>query len=184
MATFDVKLNLAPEIIGRLQAGGLWRAAHDDGSGNRINGDEIMDAASVHVSLGIMAALAEGIKKAFRNRGKTKDDFAAEKEAARINTTCGAFESLLRDYLLAARKGAVDVEDLGDLIDALEHMEGCDRAGKLQPVGREELAAIGQSVAAYTAALTGETASTADADAFRFLREQLTRQKKWIEKRG
>ena len=109
MAEIGVKLSINPEIISRLSAGncGYWRAAHGDGSDNRINGEAIMDAAAVETSIGILTAMFQGLKKAFKNRGKTQEDLAAEKEAKQINVTCDALEVMLRDYLRAAQSGVI-----------------------------------------------------------------------------
>ncbi len=76
-----MNITIDPELIRKLGAEEkLWSAAHYDGSKNRINEDAILEAGSV--SLGILTALALWCRKRFRNRGKTKEDLAAEKEAA------------------------------------------------------------------------------------------------------
>ena len=74
MANIGAKLQISPEIIQKLSSGkgGLWVAAHQDGSDNRINGEAIMDAAACSTFLGILTGIFQGLKKAFRNRGKTK----------------------------------------------------------------------------------------------------------------
>ena len=178
------QMKVNPEIITKLSAttAPLWAATHDDGSGNRINSNEIIDAATVHISMGIIAGLFEGIKKAFRNRGKTKDDFAAEKEAAKINTACVSSELMLRDYLRAAATGDLDQETLDDAIDSLNEIQGYEQAGKLNVLGKKELNEICQCVAAYTSALTGaKAADVPSAGQFRFIRDQLIKQREAIQ---
>ena len=187
MAKTDAKLNISQEILTKLSSGKaeLWLAVHADGSDNRINGDEIIEAAGYHASFGIISAIFQGIRKAFRNRGKTGADLAAEKEAARINQTCVVLNLTLRDYLAAARDGAPDEESLDDLIGALRETETYARAGKMQVPGAEELTEICARVAEYTVAVTGQpvpqkAADLPTADQFAFLLDLLTRQKQWF----
>ena len=47
MTSTGKKMELNPAIIDQLEKGGLWTAAHQDGSDNRVNADAIGDAASV-----------------------------------------------------------------------------------------------------------------------------------------
>ena len=189
MANIGAKLQISPEIIQKLSSGkgGLWVAAHQDGSDNRINGEAIMDAAACSTFLGILTGIFQALKKAFRNRGKTKEDFAAEKEAANINVSCAALEAKLLDYLRSAQQGKADEEDLDDLIATLKEIRGYALAGKLKVSGEKELAQIGQSIANCTAAMTGSKApgpvwkpGTPVADQFRAVGELLIQQKKWI----
>ena len=186
MVHTDVKLNISPEIIRQLglEKESLWSAAHDDGSNNRIDGEDILESASYGTVFGIISAVFQGARKAFRNRGKTKEDFVLEKEAANINKTCGAFELMLRDYLQAAMEGRIDDDDLDDLIDMLKEMESYDRAGKLKNTGKKELTEICKSITEYTAAMAKtrpeQPIEAPAADQFRQIREQLIRQKEQI----
>ena len=190
MANVGVKLETNPEIIRKLSSakGGLWTAAHDDGSKNRINEEAIMDAATVGMTAGILTAIFQGIRKAFRNRGKTKEDLAAEKEAKNVNMTCGALEVMLLDYFRTTQEGTLDEETLDDLIGTLNEMQQYAQAGKLKVPGEKELSEICRSIAGYTAALSGrEQPQTVKAfctqDAFGFIRDQLVRQKEWLAKK-
>lgn len=193
MVKTGAQLKANPEIIRMLSSasGTLWSAAHEDGSSNRINGDAVMEAATYSTSLGILSAVFQGIRKAFRNRGKTKEDLAAEKEAAGINKSCGALEAMLLDYIRSAQEGAIEDDDLDDLMDMLEEMQGYAQTGKLKVPGKKGLADICGSIADYTAAITGKQAAspagTADmqaADLFRSIREQLIMQKEWMSKKN
>ena len=186
MAQIGVKLAIDPEVVQRLraEAGGLWRAAHGDGSDNRINVDAVIDAAVLDTSLGILTAAFQGLRKAFRNRGKTREDLAAEKEAAQINLACEALTALLLDYLQGAQAGTADPETLDALIHALEEMEGYHRSGKLTLPGEGLLSEIDKSAAALTSAMTASSgAQSPEGDIFGRLRAQLVRQKQWIEER-
>ena len=59
----------------------------------------------------MIAAVSQGIRKLFRNRNKSWQDLEDEKEAYRINKTCGSLEEMLLEYLRAAQEGtAVDQE--------------------------------------------------------------------------
>lgn len=190
MAQTDVRLSVNPEVIQKLRSADavLWTAAHRDGSDNRVNWNAVADADIVGgASLGILAAAFQGLKKSFRNRGKTKEDFAAEKEAANINRTCGALSQMLLEYMEAAQAGSVDRESLDELIDVLEQMDGYCQAGKLAIPDGGTLPEICRSIAAFTAALTGDknvpTAQgpeTTAGKAFRLIRDQLVRQREWI----
>ena len=182
-------LDIDPEIVTKLSSGNskLWLAAHEDGSDNRINGDVILKASGYGTEFGVIAAVSQGIRKLFRNRNKTWQDLDAEKEAYRINNTCGALEEMLLEYIQAAQKGiAVDRESLDELIDTLEEIHGYDQEGKLIIPGKKELSEIRKSIAAYTAAMTGnDTGRPAPEDAdpkadeFLLIREQLLKQKQW-----
>ena len=189
MANIGARLEIDPGIVARLDSNksGLWRAAHDDGAANRINPDAVADAATYGAPLGVLMAGFPGLRKAYRNRGKTKEDFAAEKEAAQINRTCGVLDQMLLEYLQAARMGDIDAEALGELIGTLEEMEGYHRAGKLSVPGEEELDQICKSVSAFTAAMlkdgSGKPAPADGADAFGQLRCRLTCQREWLDKR-
>ena len=191
MTQTGVRLEISPEIIQRLRASsaGLWVAAHGDGSDNRVNWNAVADAVTIETSLGVITAIFQGLRKAFRNRGKTKADFAAEKEAVQINRTCGVLEQMLLEYIEAAQAGSVDRESLDELIGALEEMDGYQQAGKLTVPGERELLALCRSIATYTAAMTegGDTRSVQRLEmtvgrAFRLMREQLIRQREWIGK--
>ena len=172
------------EWIEKLDAGQkLWHAAHDDGSGNRINENAVIEATVQDVSLGILTAAVLWIRKLFRNRGKTKEDLAAEKEAARINRTCAALEVMLPDYIRSAQEGKIEGEALDELIGTLDEMDGYDREGKLTVPDREELIRIRKSVEAYAkpAAESGSEES-AGAGEFGRIRDLLIRQKESIGK--
>ena len=187
MAQIGVKMKMNPAIAAKLSSGnaGIWRAAHDDGSKNKINGEEIAQAASYSTSLGVMDAIFQGIKKAFRNRGKTREDFAAEKEAARINQSVGALEVQLKDYIRAAQQGAVEEEDLDDLIATLAEIRGYFQAGKLIIQDEKAMSEICDGIADYTAALAesknarpAEKNDAPGTDLFSRIRDQLILQKK------
>ena len=96
-------LEISPEIISKLSSGDskLWLAAHEDGSDNRIDGDAILNISSKYgEEFGVISAVFQGIRKRFRNRNKTWQDLEVEKEAYRINKTCGALEQMLLEYLI------------------------------------------------------------------------------------
>ena len=179
-------LDIDPEIIRKLSSGDskLWLAAHEDGSDNRINGDKILEASGYSTVFGVIAAISMWIRKLFRNRNKTKQDLEAEKEAYRINKTCGAVEEMLLEYIQAAKEGTtVDQESLDELIDVLKEMHGYYHCGKLIVPGKKELSEIRKSIEEYTAALNGvDTRLLEDtdpnADEFLLIREQLLKQKR------
>ena len=172
-----------PEIITKLSTEGnqLWRAGHDDGSDNRINADTILEASSYGTGFGIIAAVSMGIRKMFRNRNKTQQDLKAEKEALRINNTCGALSEMLLEYLQAVQEGSeVDRELLNELIDTLEQMHGYYQSGKLVVPGQKELSEIRKCIEEYTAEITGRQSVRPQdpaADEFVLIREQLLKQK-------
>ena len=89
MAHTDARLEISPEIIEKFSPSGgkICFAGHNDGSDNRIDGDAILDTAGYSAALASLQAGFMWLRKKFRNRGKTKEDFAAEKEAAEINQT-------------------------------------------------------------------------------------------------
>ena len=179
-----LNLDVNPELIAKLSAGQMiCHASHDDGSANRINTDAVLEAGSYATSFGILAALFMWIRKRFRNRGKTKEDFAAEREAAQINRTCAALKQMLLEYLQAAQQGSIDPEALDELIDTLGEMEAYHRAGKLLTAGKEDLSKIRDSVAAFTASVTGDGPVRSAGNAFAAVREQLIRQREWIGER-
>ena len=180
-------LEIDPEIIRKLSSGDckLWLAAHEDGSDNRMNGDVILKASGYGTEFGVIAAASQWVRKMFRNRNKTWLDLEAEKEAYRINNTCGALEEMLLEYIQAAQEGtAVDGEALDELIDTLEEMHGYNQEGKLIIPGKKELSEIRKSIAAYTAAASGNDAgcpaqedTDPNADDFLLIRELLMKQK-------
>ena len=182
----NMKIN--PEIIRKLSAGNgkLWSAVHQDGSDNRINGDVVLEASTYGAEFGFFAAAAQWIRKKVRNRGKTQDDLAAEKEAIRINNTSGALEEMLLEYFRAAQDGSVGKETLDELIGTLEEMKGYYQSGKLKVPDMSILTEIRKSIAGYTAALAAESGKpvqeteTRDADEFSLIREQLIRQRDLI----
>ena len=165
----------------------LWTAAHEDGSDNRVNGDAVLEASSYDLTFGFLAAGFMWVRKLFRNRGKTREDLKAEKEAAGINRTCGALEQMLLEYFRSAQEGAVDGEALDELIDTLDEMHRHYKSGKLSVPGEKELSGMRKSIAAYTAAIAEsrsalpvpETGSSG-MDEFSLIREQLIAQKKLI----
>ena len=187
MRTLD--LDIHPEVIRKLSSedSKLWLAAHEDGSDNRINGDTILQASGYATEFGVIAAVSQGIRKLFRNRNKTWQDLEAEKEAYRINNTCGALKVMLLEYIQAAQDGLpADPESLDELIDTLEEMHGYDQEGKLVIPGKKELSEIRKSIAAYTAPMTGNDIGRLapedkdpNADEFLLIREQLLKQKQW-----
>lgn len=189
MAHTDVKLTIDPAVIGKLDLGSaaLWTAAHSDGSDNRVNWDAVFEAETVDTSLGILTAVFQGLRKAFRNRGKTREDLAAEREAAQINRTCVALRQMLLEYLLAAQAGSVEEEALDELIETLAEMHGYQRSGKLSITGKSELATIADSIAEYTDAIARSRDPRAvqrpeapAEDDFCRISELLTRQKAWV----
>ena len=192
MAKTGVKLSIHPEILGKLSSGKreLWHAAHNDGSDNRINGEAVMETASYSTTLGIFSAIFQGIRKAFRNRGKTEDDFVAEKEAREINQTCDALDLMLRDYLKETQEGILAEETMDDVMDTLKDAEVYARAGKLTISGKKEAADILGSIGDFTAALIGETAgkpfdsSALQSNPFSQILDLLSRQKEWLRKSG
>ena len=183
MPHFNVHLTIDPSILTSLETDipELWHAAHKDDSDNRIDADAVLDAASYGIPLGFISAAFQGIRKAFRNRGKTKEDLSLEKEAAQINRTCVALRQMLLEYLVAAQAGTIDGESLDELIDTLDEMDGYCRAGKLSVPGRRELDGIRRSIADFTAAIGGagdaQVESATASDAFRTIRELLVRQR-------
>ena len=181
-----VRLEINQEIIRKLSSkkAGLWTAAHDDGSANRINENAVIEAAGYSTTLGILSAVFQGLRKKFRNRGKTKEDLEAEKEAAEINRASGALEQMLLDYLRAAQEGSVDEESLDELIKTLEEIMDCKQSGKLIVPGKKELAEICESIVKYTEAMTGsKPLQPIQADEFSLIRDQLIAQRKWIGKK-
>ena len=149
------KLEIDPEIIEKLDSESvkLWTASHDDGSDTRINGDKILEESYYGVEFGIIAAVSMWIRKLFRNRNKTPQDLEAEKEAYRINKTCGALEEMLPEYLRSAREGLIDGETLDELTDTLQEMSIYRRDGKLDIPGQQELSEIYRSISGFTAAI-------------------------------
>ena len=187
MKQFQARLTIDPQIVSALGSdkATLWRAAHGDGSDNRINADAVMDVAAYSTALGVVSAVSQFFRKAFKNRKKTAEDLAAEKEAAAINQTCVANAEMLREYLLNAMEGKLDGQALDELIESLQTVQRFARKGLLETPGNKELAQLCESVAAFTAALSGSPAekpapSIQVADAFGFLLEQLIRQKEHI----
>ena len=181
-------LEISPEIISKLSSedNKLWLAAHEDGSDNRINGEAILNTSSKYGEwFGVISAVFQGIRKLFRNRNKTWRDLEAEKEAYRINKTCGALEQMLLEYIQAAREGtAADQESLDELIDTLDEIHGYYQSGKLVVPGEKELSEIRKSIEEYTAEITSDRpvraaqdGQKANADEFVLIRELLLKQK-------
>ncbi len=179
----SARLRIQPEIIEKIRSGsgGLWHPAHGDGSDNRINEDVIADTATVSFSLAFLTAGLLWARKAFRNRKKTRQDLAAEKEAARIQKTIGALEERLLAYLRQAQEGTVGAETLDDLIDVLEETHAVYQTGKLIVADQAALAEIRKSVQDYTDALAESKAAPAvpaqGEDDFERIRNLLIRQK-------
>lgn len=178
MANIGARLAISPEIAPQLSAGpvGLWYAAHDDGADNRINSDEVIEASGYSLSLGIVTAVFQGLRKAFRNRNKSQADLDAEKEAAHINRTCGALNQMLLEYLDAAGQGTVDKEALNELTETLEEMHGYMKAGRLIVPGEKTLDEVIRAVAALNRAI-GCRADLPEGDGFSRLRQLLLRQR-------
>ena len=176
-------LRIRPEIIEKIRSGGgvLWHPAHGDGSDNRINGDAIADTATVSFSLAFLTAGTLWVRKAFRNRNKTRQDLAVEKEAARIQKTIDALEERLLAYIRQAQEGAAGGEALDDLIGVLEEARTVYQTGKLVVADQAALAEIRKSVQDYTDALAeSKAAPKAPArgeDDFERIRNLLIRQK-------
>ena len=183
--TIDTGLEMNPDLIAKLKEGRtLWLAAHNDGSDNRINGEAILDAASYHTAFGILATLFMWIRKTFRNRGKTTEDLAAEKEAAGINRTCGALEVMLVEYIQSAQDNTLNEETLDELIDTLGKMHEYEQAGKLMIPNRDDLAEIRSFIARYTDVLAKgksvQPVHETGRDEFSLIRDQLIRQRELI----
>ena len=188
MAQFNAKLAIRPETAGKLSRDGqkLWCAAHKNDSGNKIITDSVIEASTYDVSIAAASAGFNWLKKLFKNRGKSREDIAAEKEATRINNTCTALEEELLEYIDAAKNGTVNEADLDELIETLDEMHGYEQAGKVAGAGRQELAEIRRSIEEFTAAITeslGVAPQTVAAgnDDFESIRNQLARQKELIE---
>lgn len=181
MANIGARLTISPEIAPQLSAGplALWYAAHDDGADNRINSDEVIEASGYSLTLGAITAVFQGLRKAFRNRNKSRADLDAEKEAAHINRTCGALNQMLLEYLQAAGQGALEREALDELIETLEEMHGYRKAGKLVVPGERVLSEISRAVAALNRAV-GCRADLPDGDGFSRLRQLLLWQRNAI----
>ena len=172
-------MKINPQIIQKLSSEGdrLCRAGHPDGSDNRINGDKVLEASLYGTEFGVIAAVSMGIKKMFRNRNKSQQDLQAEKEALRINNTCGALDEMLLEYLQALQEGtAVDQESLDELIDTLEEMHTYYQSGKLVIPGMKELTEIRKCIE-ESAAGTAAQHPGPDADEFVLIRELLLKQK-------
>ena len=190
MIEVGVNLEIHPDLLSSLSSGKkLCRAVHDDGSENRIDGDAVLEAATYGISLGILTAFVMWIRKKFKNRGKTAEDFRAEKEAVRINNTCAALEEMLLEYLQSAQDGIIIEEALDELIDTAEEMHAYCQDGKLLILGKEDLCALQRSIAAYTDAIArsrsmpaSREAETTEADVFCSIRDQLIRQKELIRR--
>ena len=71
MKQVGARLQVNPDIIKKLSSENhvLWSAAHNDGSDNRFDENDVLESASYGVFSGILAAAFQGIKKAFGNRG-------------------------------------------------------------------------------------------------------------------
>lgn len=181
----NARLLIDPAIVERIGNANrtLWHAAHADGSDNRINAEEIMDVSSYSTSLGILDAIGQWIRKTFRNRNKSNDDLQAEKEAAKINTTCDALEVMLEDYLKAAQHGTIDEESLTELIDTLTLMQQYRQAGTISVAGKIELEQIRKSITEFTQAVTGKGMQKIkeQTDEFGAIKEQLLLQREWLQ---
>ena len=191
MAHVGTKLEIRPEIIDKLRTGKekLWAAAYEDGSDSRINEQAVIDSTDFGVEVTALTVMYQWAKKLFRNKGKTREELAKEKEAARINRTCGALEEMLLEYLRAAREGSVDEETLDELIDTLAEMQEYYQSGKLMLSGGNDLADIMHSIAAFTSAIAekngvqaGREAEGKEAGEFALLRGQLVRQKELLSR--
>lgn len=184
----DVYPAVDPELISDLDAGQtIWRAAHGDGSENRINEDAVMETATHSISLGLLTAFFLWIRKRFKNRGKTSEDLRAEREAVRINRTCDAMEEMLSEYFRSAQNGCVEETALSELIETTETMLSYDRDGKLAIRNREKLIGLRKSIEAYTDAIEKRERAPAHSereedgtDEFRRIRDLLIRQKETL----
>ncbi len=189
MVQVGTTLRISRETEGKLDSEScmLFRAAHEDGSDNRINGDAIVEATTCHWAMGLLTGAAQVIRKAFRNRGKTKDDLAAEKNAARINRSAGALREMLIEYIGLARQGMIDEELLDDLAGTLEEAHNDRRAGSLIITEDSMLKEIADSIGDFTAAI-GESMHMGPAqkpqgsgeDVFSRSRDQLVVQKRLL----
>lgn len=189
MKNIGIKLEINPLFIEKLDSGKdkLWFAAHPDGLDNRINSDAVLEASAYGLDFGLIAAGVQWIKKKIRNRGKTKEDFAAEKEAAQINRTCGALEVMLLEYFRATQKGFIDEEGLDELIDTLDEIQGYYQSGKLALPSERELIEMRKGIEKYTAQIAKGKAiqpvqktEASDTNEFALIREQLRLQKEII----
>ncbi|MBR6707166.1 MAG: hypothetical protein IKI84_10870 [Clostridia bacterium] len=179
MAHTDARLEISPDIIDKFSPSGgkICFAGHSDGSDNRIDGDAILDTAGYSFSIASLQAGFMWLRKKFRNRGKTKEDFAAEKEAAAINQTCIALKEMLLEYLRSAREGEIDEETLGDLIKTLEETDRAFKEGKLVVPDAGLLTGIREKITTFTDAIVGKQAATPSGSEFSLIREQLIRQR-------
>ena len=187
----NAHLNISPEIIRNLSSGKreLWSAARPDGSDNRINGETVAEAATYSFIIASLVAGFQWIRKKFRNRGKTAEDFSAEKEAVKINKASDALEALLLEYIQSAQEGSADPETLDELTGTLAEVEGYARTGTLKVTGKAELAEIRKSITDFTAALGDghspqlpENPEEADAGEFHLIRDQIAEQRRIISR--
>ena len=86
MKDTGIHMEIHQEIIDKLSAGkgSIWIAAHNDGSDNKINEDAILDTASYSIFLAVLSTIGQSLRKMFRNKKKSHEELAAEKEAAKI----------------------------------------------------------------------------------------------------
>ena len=176
----DAASRLTCQLIDGLRLTRAWSAI-------KQTGETVAEAATYSFIVASLVAGFQGLRKAFRNRGKTPEDFAAEKEAAKINKTCGALEEMLLEYIRSAQDGIVEQEALEELIAVLDEMHGYLQAGKLQVPGMNDLTDIRVSIENYTASLAenrsvrpAPKAKPMDADEFILLRDQLILQKELL----
>ena len=186
MENNGARLEMDPETVRKLSAGKgeLWHAAHSDGSDNRVNGELVAEVSTVSFSAAFLTAGFLWLRKKFRNRGKTRQDLAAEKEAVKIGKTCSALEAQMLDYIRSAQEGRIDGELLGDLIHTLEEAGGYYRAGKLTVPDGKELTEMRKSIGEFTAAMAPDASvqpdretGSAGQDEFSLIRNLLIRQK-------
>ena len=155
MKDTGIHMEIHQEIIDKLSAGkgSIWIAAHNDGSDNKINEDAILDTASYSIFLAVLSTIGQSLRKMFRNKKKSHEELAAEKEAAMINRTVGALEEMMLEYIQPATKGSVDEEALDELTDTMGEIRGYYQAGKLKITDQNAMAEIRKSIMKFTNAM-------------------------------
>lgn len=191
MKNTGVQMEINQEIVDKLSVGkgSIWFATHSDESDNKINEDAILDTASYSISLAVLSTIGQSLRKMFRNKKKTQEELAAEKEAAMINRTAGALEEMMLEYIQAAKEGAVDEESLDELTRTLGEIQEYYQAGKLKVTDQNAMAEIRKSISEFTTAMAEEKRTaipakpdTTGKDEFRVIIEQLAIQKELIHR--
>ena len=101
----------------------------------------------------MLSTIGQSLRKMFRNKKKSHEELAAEKEAAMINRTVGALEEMMLEYIQAATKGSVDEEALDERTDTMGEIRGYYQAGKLKITDQNAMAEIRKSIMKFTNAM-------------------------------